>query len=130
MPRPVHFEIHADDPGRARAFYEAVFGWSFQQWGDNPYWVVSTGIEGPGIDGGLLPRQGPPPEDNAPVSSFVITIDSPDIDKAIAAIEEAGGRIAVPKDVVPGVGWLAYAKDTEGNIFGVLQADESAAQGA
>ena len=28
---------------------------------------------------------------------------------------------------VPGVGWLAYAKDTEGNIFGLMQADPSAA---
>ncbi len=43
MPRPVHFEIHATDPAAARAFYEGVFGWRFQQWGDNPYWVVITG---------------------------------------------------------------------------------------
>jgi hypothetical protein len=27
---------------------------------------------------------------------------------------------------VPGVGWLAYCKDTEGNIFGMMQADKSA----
>jgi len=127
MSRPVHFEIHADDPGRARAFYERVFGWGFQQWGDNPYWLVSTGSDGPGIDGGLLPREGPPPADDAPVSSFVITMDAADLDKTIAAIEEAGGRIVVPKQAVPRLGWLAYGKDTEGNIFGVLQNDESAA---
>ena len=127
MSRPVHFEIHADDPGRARAFYESVFGWGFQQWGDNPYWLVSTGSDGPGIDGGLLPREGPPPADDAPVSSFVITMDAADLDKTIAAIEEAGGRIVVPKQAVPRLGWLAYGKDTEGNIFGVLQNDESAA---
>jgi predicted enzyme related to lactoylglutathione lyase len=28
---------------------------------------------------------------------------------------------------VAGVGWLAYGKDTEGNIFGVMQADPTAA---
>jgi len=95
--------------------------------GDNPYWLVSTGSDGPGIDGGLLPREGPPPADDAPVSSFVITMDAADLDKTIAAIEEAGGRIVVPKQAVPRLGWLAYGKDTEGNIFGVLQNDESAA---
>jgi predicted enzyme related to lactoylglutathione lyase len=29
----------------------------------------------------------------------------------------------MPKMAVPGVGWLAYAKDTEGNIFGIMQPD-------
>ena len=43
MPRPVHFEIHATDPAVVQAFYESVFGWRFQQWGDVPYWLVSTG---------------------------------------------------------------------------------------
>jgi predicted enzyme related to lactoylglutathione lyase len=27
---------------------------------------------------------------------------------------------------VPGVGWLAYFKDTEGNIFGIMQNDPNA----
>jgi len=31
-----------------------------------------------------------------------------------------------PKMPVPGVGWLAYFKDTEGNIFGIFQDDASA----
>ena len=36
MFRPVHFEIHATDTDAVRAFYESVFGWRFQQWGDIP----------------------------------------------------------------------------------------------
>jgi len=32
----------------------------------------------------------------------------------------------VPKMPIPGVGWLAYAKDTEGNIFGIMQPDANA----
>ncbi len=35
--------------------------------------------------------------------------------------------VALPKMAVPGVGWLAYCKDTEGNIFGFMQSDETAA---
>jgi hypothetical protein len=27
---------------------------------------------------------------------------------------------------IPGVGWLAYFEDTEGHIFGVMQADTTA----
>ena len=37
-----------------------------------------------------------------------------------------GGTIVVPKMPIPGVAWLVYAKDTEGNIFGVHQEDASA----
>ncbi len=48
-----HFEISADDPARAIEFYRTVFGWSFQKWeGPMPYWMVQTGNNGPGIDGG------------------------------------------------------------------------------
>jgi uncharacterized protein len=32
----------------------------------------------------------------------------------------------VPKMPIPGVGWLAYIKDTEGNILGMMQPDPSA----
>jgi predicted enzyme related to lactoylglutathione lyase len=65
MARPVHFEIHATDPEQAKAFYEAVFGWRIDQWGSKPYWTVNTG-EGPGINGGLLPRRGPRPAAGTP----------------------------------------------------------------
>jgi predicted enzyme related to lactoylglutathione lyase len=29
----------------------------------------------------------------------------------------------MPKSHIPGVGWLAYAQDTEGNNFGIIQPD-------
>ena len=32
-----------------------------------------------------------------------------------------------PKMPVPGVGWLAYAQDPDGNTFGMMQADPAAA---
>ena len=38
----------------------------------------------------------------------------------------AGGTIALPKMPIPGMGWLAYCKDTEGNIFGMMQSDPNA----
>jgi hypothetical protein len=35
----------------------------------------------------------------------------------------AGGTVVLPKMIVPGVGFLAYIKDTEGNIVGLMQAE-------
>ena len=61
MPRPIHFEIPAENPERAMQFYSKVFGWKFNKWaGPMDYWVISTGQPGePGIDGGLMPRRDP-----------------------------------------------------------------------
>ena len=60
MPRVIHFEIHADQPDRAIAFYTGLFGWQFDRFnGDTPYWICTTGAPGvPGIDGGLVQRRG------------------------------------------------------------------------
>ena len=121
MPRPVHFEIFAADPARAIAFYRAVFGWCFKQWDESPYWLITTGEEGPGVNGGLLPRRGPDPAPDGPVDGYVMTTGVPNIDETITAIENAGGTVAKPKNHTPGVGTLTYYRDTEGNLFGVLQ---------
>jgi len=127
MPRPIHFEIHAAEPQRAIAFYTALFGWKFEQWAGQPYWLVSTGDKSaPGIDGGLLPRRGPAPAEMAAVNAFVCTIDVPDVDAASARVVELGGTIALPKMPIPTVGWLAYGKDTEGNLFGMMAMDANA----
>ncbi len=126
MPRPVHFEIHAAEPERAIAFYRRLFDWKFTRWeGPMPYWLVKTG-EGPGIDGGLVPRRGGVTPD-APVIAYVCTIDVPNLDDSLAKALAAGGTLALPKQAIPGVGWLAYVKDTEGNIFGLMQNDPAAA---
>ncbi len=126
MPRVVHFEIHADDPQRAVNFYQNVFGWQINKWeGPEDYWLVTTGANNePGINGAILQRRGPINGDA--VIAYVCTIDVPDIDEAITKATSQGGTVALPKMPVPGVGWLAYYKDSEGNIFGMLQTDAAA----
>jgi predicted enzyme related to lactoylglutathione lyase len=123
MARVVHFEITADNPERAAKFYEEVFGWGAMKWeGPQEYWLITTGNEkDPGIDGGLARR-----EDSPLAQPVTNTIDVADVDEAVHAVEANGGEILVPKGAVPGVGWLSYFKDTEGNIFGMMEADESA----
>ena len=120
MPRVVHFEISADQPERAVEFYTKVFGWSIQKWGGaQPYWLVSTGPDGqPGINGGIMNRMGDQP--------VVNTIEVASVDDFMAKVAAAGGTIMTPKMTIPGVGWMAYCKDTEGNQFGIMQSDSSA----
>ena len=125
MGRPVHFEIHGTDPEALVRFYETVFGWTFNRWGEEAYWLADTG-EGPGINGAILPRRSEPPAVGAPVNGMVVTVDVPDLDAALDAAFANGGTEALPRMPVPGVGWLAYVLDPDHNIIGVLQADESA----
>ena len=129
MPRVVHFEIHAADPNRAVKFYESLFGWTFQKWeGPMEYWLVTTGPnDQPGINGGLVQRQGE--IDGQAVIAYVCTVDVENLDASVQAAVDNGGQIALPKMPIPGMGWLAYCKDTEGNIFGMMQGDPNAGQG-
>jgi uncharacterized protein len=129
MARPVHFEIHADEPERAIDFYETALGWTFIRFGDRDYWLIDTGsADRPGINGALLKRKGTASSTDAAVPwiGYVCTMEVYDLDTFMHAIENAGGAIIAEKQLVPGVGWLTYAKDTEGNIFGLNQPDPNA----
>jgi predicted enzyme related to lactoylglutathione lyase len=119
MSRVIHFEIPADDPARAEAFYTKSFGWKFTKWdGPMSYWLIRTG-EGPGIDGGMAERQHP---GHAPCNT--IGVDS--LDDSTKKVLSNGGKVTLEKCAVPGVGWLAYFTDPEGNPFGLMQADPNA----
>ena len=121
MPRVIHFEIAADDPERAVAFYRKVFGWKIEKWqGPIEYWLITTGPqEEPGIDGGLARRTDP-----STGTENTIGVDS--VDAYVAKIQALGGKVVRPKAAVPGVGWTAYCEDSEGNKFGLMQDDPNA----
>ena len=120
MSRVIHFEIPAADPERAAAFYKKAFGWKIEKWpGPMEYWMVNTGDNGaPGINGGLM-RKG-----DVTTTTNTIGVDS--VDKAVATVTKAGGTLVMPKTPIPTVGYFAYCKDTEGNLFGVMESDPNA----
>jgi hypothetical protein len=127
MPRIVHFEIHAADPERAVKFYKSVFGWDIKHLPEMHYWLITTGdAKEPGINGGLMQRRGPAPADMAPLNAFACTVDVPNTDAFVEKATKSGGTVALAKMAVPGIGWLAYVKDTEGNILGLMQRDPKA----
>ena len=122
MPRVVHFEIYTDDPETIRPFYQDVFDWKFEKFGGPlEYWLVTTGDDKePGINGGLArPREG-----QSPGTLNTIAVSS--LDRTIKDIETRGGKICVPKMVIPKIGWLAYAQDPAGNVFGIIEPDTNA----
>ena len=127
MSRVIHFEIHASQPEALVAFYTALFGWKFSRWGEVEYWLIDTGAKDqPGIDGGLVPRRGDGPLAMAAVGSFVCTVQVDSLDASLARGAELGASVAMPKMPVPGVGWLAYIKDPDGNLLGMMQPDPAA----
>ena len=128
MNRVVHFEIHAKDQDSIQKFYQEVFDWDIKDMGPQMgnYRLISTGTDEPGsrytgINGGINPRHGEGPIGGESVNAFVCTIEVENIDETLVKIEKAGGTLATHKMEIPGVGWLAYRKDPEGNIFGVMQ---------
>ena len=125
MGRVSHFEITADDPERAAAFYREAFGWEINDWGGPfKYLLATTGPKDQvGIDGAIMDRQ-----DSKQAVINTISVDT--WEAGAKAVSEAGGTVLQDKTAVPGQGYFAYCKDTEGNVFGIFQADPTAGQEA
>ena len=115
-----HFAIECDDVERAKAFYEAVFGWRIQPWGPPGYYLVFTGTaEQPGIMGDLRARREPLTGTGNRGYECTITVVS--LAETMAAVQAQGGRIDGRPHLIEGVGELVYFQDTEGNRAGLMQ---------
>ena len=122
MPTIVHFDLPADDPERARKFYEKLFDWKFDKVPmPTPYYLIETkDAQGnPGIRGGMGKRGLPGQQ----VSNY---IGVPSVEEYIEKVKKLGGKIIMPKTVVSGWGYLAICIDTENNIFGLWEEDSNA----
>jgi predicted enzyme related to lactoylglutathione lyase len=117
----VHFELPAKDADRSAGFWSGVFGWEFADSGTPgmDYRMVHISDD----QGGAVFAS----EDAG--SGVIVYFDTDDIQGSIAKVRELGGK-AEEKMPVPGHGWFAPCKDTEGNAFRLWQADESASMPA
>ena len=120
--RIVHFEIEAADRERAKNFYAQAFGWGLEQLGPEmgDYVVITTGDpqEPGGINGGLYVGQGGATKE---LNAFSCVVGVDNIDEAVQKVKAAGGEVMGDKMDIPGIGTFARCKDTEGNIFTMLQ---------
>jgi predicted enzyme related to lactoylglutathione lyase len=120
--RIVHFEIEATDRQRAANFYSKAFGWQMQQMGPEmgEYIVVTTGDpkEPGGINGGIF---GTAPGAAKELNGYSCVVGVDNIEQSMASVKAAGGQVMGSTMDIPGVGTFARCKDTEGNIFTMLQ---------
>ena len=114
MPRVVHFELLSDDPEQSVKFFADAFGWKSQTWEGQTYWLLETGDEEIGVNGGIMRASDFPHTKNA-----VCVIDVDDIGAALAKVDTAGGTVISPERQVGEVGWAAYAADPQGVVFGL-----------
>lgn len=117
----VHFEIPAHDVARAQGFYGGVFGWTFTDLAPGRFSLAQTTpvdearrpTTPANINGAILKR-------TAPLLHPVVTIKVTDVDRALAQVAGAGGKVVRGKADVGPV-WVAYVEDTEGNVLGLVQ---------
>lgn len=114
----VWFEIHVTDMARARAFYEAVFGFEFSgiHSPGMEMWAFPMLPERPGASGALVRMPGFPMGGNNILVYFSC------VDRAVEAAK--GCRVwrqgPEGKDVHFGQhGYIALVIDTEGNMIGL-----------
>jgi predicted enzyme related to lactoylglutathione lyase len=123
MPNHIrHFAVQADQVDRARAFYEAVFGWRFEPWGPPNFYLIHTGpAEDRGVQGALQERQHK--LTGTGMRGYECTIGVDDLDSVLALISQFGGTVVSLPFEMEGVGRLAFFLDTEGNRVGAMQYD-------
>lgn len=120
----VHFDIAADEPERARAFYEKLFGWTFTRMPPpmDMYQLIATrDLDGAsGIGGGMTKRDVP---GQGGITNYhgVASIEA-----SLQQVAALGGSAVTGRLTVPGFGHMAVCLDTEGNPFGLFQEDPSA----
>lgn len=126
MDKVVHFEIPFDNLERAKQFYSGVFGWQLGDW-PMPDGSVYTGArtvevdeatrlpKEPGaINGGFAPR-------SAEVPAPVLAMNVSSVEATLVKILAAGGKLVKPKVEIGGMGYYAYAMDSEGNVIGLWE---------
>ncbi len=118
--RIIWFDIPADEPERAKAFYGKLFGWKITPFpGMADYSHIDTGGPDASPDGGLMKRLHP----SQTIMSYV---NVPSVTKFMAKVKKFGGNICKPKTAVKGIGYFAICQDTENNTFALWENNERA----
>ncbi len=108
-----HVEIPAPDMAEAKRFYEAVFGWKIELWGDGTYAIFTTSEDG--LGGGLTS------ELPAGDGGCVIYLKCEDIPALLEKIAANGGKGVTEKTAIADgeMGYYCYFRDSLGNKLGL-----------
>ena len=103
-----YIEIPVADLQRARAFFEGLFGWTFQEWGDE-YMSFSDGR----LDGGFrLAPESPLP------GGVLLVFFSTNLERDVQRVQEMGGTITQEIFSFPG-GRRFHFSDPVGAEFAI-----------
>ncbi|MBL7932840.1 MAG: VOC family protein [Bacteroidia bacterium] len=120
-----HFAIHTDDMERAKKFYNQVFEWGFNGYGQEDFLQIKAdNTENGELIGALQSRKySPVPEK---IIGLECTIAVENIDDITERVKNNGGKVLMEKTAIPYVGWIAKFLDTEGNLICAMQYNPAA----
>ena len=107
-----HIVIPAPDLGKAKSFYEQVFGWRVQvNVPGDKYWFFSSGNVGGALDGNAKPA----------ARSVVLVLRVDDLQETLGRIVSHGGQVTREREAIgqASPGYDAYFVDPNGNEMGV-----------
>jgi len=87
-----YIEIPVTDPAAARDFFAKLFGWSFQEFGDD-YISFNDG----NLNGGFRRSDAP-----APASGVLVVFYSADLERDLARVQDLGATISQDTFSFPG----------------------------
>ena len=108
-----YVEIPVTDMKKARSFFEAMFGWEFQEWGDE-YFSFNYGR----FDGGMRLANEP-----APSTGVLLVFFSKDLERDVKRVKELGGTISQEIFSFPG-GRRFHFIDPVGTEFAIWGEDD------
>lgn len=117
MYRITKFDVPATTPLKSIAFYNQVFGWTFQPSANHKKWTARVESTEHEIFGNPFMRKA------KSAQSLTNAIEVKSIDQTLQNIQKEGGEVIVPKFQIPSIGWMAYFKDLEQNIFGIMESN-------
>lgn len=107
----VHWEFWSQDPKRIGDFYTRVFDWNIRHMPEMAYALVETGGQG----GIMTPQKVPWP------GNMAFYIDVEDLATYRDKIKNAGGKVLVEEQTMPGVGAFALFEDPNRRVLGMWQ---------
>ena len=108
-----HIEIPSKNLKKAKAFYEAVFGWKISAWEGSPNYLMFE--TGEGVGGAFTTEF-----KVTKTAGILLYIHVESIPKCLTKITKAGGKTLRPKTKIPKIGFYAIFSDAEGNQLGLF----------
>ncbi len=108
-----HVEWSVSDGARAAGFYNGLFDWKFEPFGDE-YQMFRT--PSGNVGGGIMEEKS-----FQPAQSPCVYVEVNSIEPYLEKVKTLGGEVGMPKTEIPGMGWFAILLDHDKNAVGIYE---------